>query len=250
MKTEWWEGFLSELWLDIVRGTPQDELDRAEVDFIEKVLQLQPEAKVLDVACGEGRHALELASRGYHITGLDIALPLLEEARRKATERQLEITWEHRDMRDLPWQEEFDGVFCFLWAFSYFDEEEHLDFLKAVHRTLKPEGRFLFDTALAETLFPTAQANQRVWWGGGETLVLEQHSYDHVRSRADTEWTFVHEGKVEKKQSSQRIYTYREVLELLEEVGFAEFEGYGSLSQEQFRFGSKRLYMMATKEGA
>jgi 2-polyprenyl-3-methyl-5-hydroxy-6-metoxy-1,4-benzoquinol methylase len=74
----------------------------------EKADHLTPQAKILNVPCGAGRLCLELASRGYHMTGVDLALPLLDDARRKATQRQLEIAWEDPDMRDLPWKEEFD----------------------------------------------------------------------------------------------------------------------------------------------
>lgn len=98
--------------MDVLRQFKTEEQTRAEADFIEKRLQLTPQAKVLDVPCGAGRLCLELASRGYHMTGVDFTPPLLDDARRKATQRQLEIVWEHRDMRDLSWKEEFDGAFC------------------------------------------------------------------------------------------------------------------------------------------
>jgi len=100
---EWWEGFLSDLWLDVQREAKTDEETRTEADFIQNVLRLAPRSKILDVPCGEGRHWIELAARGYQVTGIDITLSLLKEAERKATERQLKITWEHRNMLDLPW---------------------------------------------------------------------------------------------------------------------------------------------------
>lgn len=249
MQTEWWESFFTGLWLDIVRPVKtDDEKTRAEADFIEKVLQLTPQAEVLDVPCGKGRHSLELASRGYQVMGMDVTLPFLENARRKAIERQLEITWEHRDMRDLPWQEAFDGAFCFGGSFGYFDEEGNAEFLNAVARTLKPGARFLVDAHVAETLLPRYQ--ERDWGQVRDMLVLQERCYDHVHSRVDAEWTLVQEGKVEKRSSSIRIYTYRELCRLLEEVGFVNCEGYGSLSQEPFKLGSRRLYLVATKRGA
>ncbi len=161
MQTEWWERFFSGPWLDVQRQIRTEEETCNEADFIQKLLQLAPQAKVLDVPCGEGRLSLEMASRGYQVTGVDITLPLLDDARRKATERQLNIVWEHRDMRDLPCQEEFDGAFCFWGSFGYFDEQGNADFLKAVCRALKPGARFLVDTHIAETLLPIFQ--ERGW---------------------------------------------------------------------------------------
>lgn len=243
---EWWEGFFSGLWLDVQREVKTDEQTRVEADFIQNVLQLVPQSKVLDVPCGEGRHSIELASRGYQVTGVDITLPFLNEAQRKATEQQLEIVWEHRDMRDLPWEEEFDGAFCFWGSFGYFDDNGNADFLKAVSRVLKPGGKFLLDTHITETLL-SKLLQERGWKRVGSALVLEERHYDYVCSRTDTKWTLVQDGRMFEKSTSIRLYTYRELCQLLERFGFAGFEGYGSLSEEPFQLGSPRLYLVATK---
>jgi SAM-dependent methyltransferase len=244
---EWWEGFFSDLWLDIQGETKTEEQTRVEADFIQNVLQLAPQSKVLDVPCGEGRHSIELAARGCQVTGVDITLPFLNEAQRKATERQLEVAWEHRDMRDLPWEEEFDGVFCFWGSFGYFEDKGNADFLKAVSRVLKPGAKFLLDTHVTETLLPKL-FQERGWRRVGNTLVLEERHYDHVRGRTKTEWTLVQDGKTFEKSTSIRLYTYRELCQLLEGLGFADLEGYGSLSGDPFQLGSPRLYLVVTKK--
>jgi hypothetical protein len=81
----------------------------------------------------------------------------------------------------------------------------------------------------------------------GDILLLQDLRHDHVRSRANFEYTLVREGKVEKKSTSVRLYAYHELCQLLEAVGFAECEEYGSLSQELFKLGSRWLYLVATK---
>jgi O-methyltransferase involved in polyketide biosynthesis len=153
--------------------------------------------------------------------------------------------WEHRDMRDLPWKGEFDGAFCFGGSFGYFDEEGNAEFLKAVARSLKPGARFLVDTHVAETLLPVFR--ERDWQRMEDTLVITETHYDHVQGRVETEWTFVREGEMAKRPSSIRVYTYRELCQLLEEVGLTDCEGYGSLNGEPFGLGSRRLYLRAAK---
>jgi cyclopropane fatty-acyl-phospholipid synthase-like methyltransferase len=244
---EWWEGFFSGLWLDVQGETKTEEQTRIEADFIQNVLQLAPQSKVLDVPCGEGRHSIELAARGCQVTGVDITLPFLNEAQHQAKEQQLEVAWEHRDMRDLPWEEEFDGVFCFWGSFGYFEDKGNADFLKAVSRVLKPRAKFLLDTHVTETLLPKL-SQERGWRRVGNTLVLEERHYDHVCGRTKTEWTLVQDGKTFEKSTSIRLYTYRELCQLLEGLGFADPEGYGSLSGEPFQLGSPRLYLVVTKK--
>jgi cyclopropane fatty-acyl-phospholipid synthase-like methyltransferase len=147
MPDEWWQTFFAGHWLDVQRVF-KAERTTAEADFIERVLKLQPGAAVLDVPCGEGRLSVELASRGYRLTGVDITEALLADARRTAAERRLDVAWHRRDMRDLPWREDFDGAYCFWGSFGYFDDEGNRAFLEAVARALKPGGRFLMDRRL------------------------------------------------------------------------------------------------------
>ena len=245
MGDNWWESFFSGLWLDVQRQSRTREQTQRETDFIEKVLQLKGKDRVLDVPCGEGRLSLELASRGYRMTGVDSCKALLEDARRKADKAGFDIVWEHRDMRDLPWKKEFDAAFCFWGSFAYFDDQGNTDFVRAVCRSLKPGGRFLLETEVAETLLPKFRG--RDWQWIGDILVLEDRSFDCSAGRVDAEWTFLRGGLVEKRRSSIRIYTYRELSRIFEECGFSELETYGSLDQEPFKFGSKRLYPVARK---
>ncbi len=248
MAPEWWQTFFSGLWLEVQRQIWSPEQSRADADFVEKLLRLSPGASILDVPCGEGRIALQLASRGYKVTGVDITPENLAEARRKAAEQSLEVRWVHRDMRDLPWEAEFDGLVCFWGSFGYFDERGDKDFLAAASRVLKPGGRFLVQTHVVETLLPRFQERGWNWVGrAGEILVLEERRYDHERGRILADWTFMKQGQMEQKTSSIRLYSYRELCRLLEAAGFGDCEGYDTVSQEPFTLGAPRLTLVATK---
>ena len=248
-QTYWWQEFFSGPVLDFVLHSQDEEKTRAEADFLQQTLGLPLQARILDVPCGGGRLSLELAARGYQVTGVDLSLPLLEAARANAGARGLLINWEHRDMRDLPWHEEFDGAYCFWSSFGYFDEPGNAEFLKSVSRTLKPGAPFLMDTPLIETRLPEMEAQERVWWPVGDLLALEERSFDHVTSRVESQWTIVRDGQLERKHLSLRLYTYRELCGLLEQAGFGNHRAYGSLDGEPFGLGSTWLYMLTTKVG-
>jgi SAM-dependent methyltransferase len=98
----WWEAFFSGLWLDVQRRANSAEQTQRDTARILELLAVDPGAHLLDVPCGDGRVALELAARGYQLTGVDLAAPLLADARRHARERGLAVAWEQRDMRALP----------------------------------------------------------------------------------------------------------------------------------------------------
>jgi SAM-dependent methyltransferase len=244
---EWWREFFSDVAVDFWLSVPTAEQTRAEVDFLQKVLRLPPGARVLDVPCGGGRHALELAARGHQVTGVDLSTDFLKAAREQAAQRGLVVAWEQREMVDLPWHSEFDGAFCFGNSFGYLDDAGNAAFLKAVARTLKPGGRFALDTGLAaECLLPAF--HERRWLQSGDILFLSQARYDPARSRLETEYTFIRDGKVDTRPASMRVHTYRELCQLFADAGLGDFEGYGSLNEEPFRLGSQRLFLVATRK--
>jgi SAM-dependent methyltransferase len=248
MPKEWWEEFFSGIVLDLWKKVYNEPHTRAEADFILKTLQVPTGAALLDVPCGEGRLARELASRGYAVTGVDISPDFLQEARSRTAEKGLEICWKQSDMRNLPWNREFDGAFCFGGSFGYFEDEGNLDFLRAVCRSLKPGARFVLDIGVSvETLFLRLQ--MREWTRVGDFLFLEENHYDHAEGRFNTDYTFVRDGKAETRSGSQRVYTYRELLRLMETAGFDDVQSFGSLAREAFTLGSAQLFFVGKVKG-
>lgn len=246
MSTNWYENFFHGIALDFWRAAVTDELTLAEADFIQKHLQVSAPARLLDVPCGGGRLALELASRGFNLTGVDIASEFIAEAKAKSADRALNIDWRHGDMRDLPWESQFHGAFCFGNSFGYLDDDGNADCLKAIARTLKPGARFVLNTgATAESILPNFQP--RRWFEiGGITLLIDSR-YDHEQGRMFTEYTFIREGQVEKRPSSQRIYSYNEITRLLAAAGFETTGAYSSTHKDPFGLGSQQLFLLGRK---
>jgi SAM-dependent methyltransferase len=244
--TNWWQTFFSgmfvESWLQMIG----EEQTQGEVEFINKELRVAPPAKILDVPCGGGRHSLALAAAGFQMTGVDISTDFLQAARSKTAERKATVTWEQRDMRDLPWRQEFDGAFCFGNSFGYYDDKGNEDFLKAVSGTLKPGAKFLLDTgALTEGILFSFQ--ERNWYQIGDIKFLRNARYDPPSSRVETEYTLIRDGQTETRSALHRIFTYRELVALVEEAGFTDVQGFAGFNREPFALGSKRLLLIATK---
>jgi SAM-dependent methyltransferase len=218
VQTNWWKSFFEgvavTMWL---HALPAEHTQR-ETDRLARLLAGSPGAEILDVPCGAGRLALPLAERGYRLTGVDWSSECLGHARARDTLRQ--VTWQQRDMRDLPWPERFDGAFCVGNSFGYLDDEGNVAFLRAVSAALKPGGRFVLETPMVvENLLN--HLHPRPWWKAGEVYLLVENQYDPARARLDIEYTFVSNGRVEVRRGSHRAYTYRELVELLTDSGFA-----------------------------
>jgi len=246
MDITWYETFFSDIALDFWRKVATPEQTRAEADFLERFLALAPGASLLDVPCGLGRHALELASRGFRLTGVDLSPEAIEKARERARTMGLSIEWRRSDMRDLPWQSAYDGAFCLGNSFGYFDTDGMRAFLQAVSRSLRPGTRFVVDTGMsAESILP--RLKDREWMQVEEILFLEENRY-HVREGCvETTYTFVRGGESRTRTGLHWVHTVREIRSMLAEAGLAVTELFSSLDGDPFQVGSPYLLVVTEK---
>jgi SAM-dependent methyltransferase len=241
----WWTSFFAGNWLDVQRAAFSDEKTQAESALIRTWLALEPGMKALDVPCGTGRISVPLAEAGIAVTGVEQSEDILEDARRAAAERGVGIDLCQGDMRDLPWESEFDAALCWWGSFGYLDDEGNAEFMRAVAKTLKPGGRFLIDTHVAETLYPKFQA--RGWNEVSGSLIVEERRLDMERGRIDGTWRIFNGGEWDIRSSSIRVYTYRELRELFLSSGFESVEGFAGHTLQPFAFGASRLVVVGTK---
>jgi SAM-dependent methyltransferase len=245
----WARDFFAGLFVDLWLGAITEEETRQEVDFLEQVLCMPAGASIVDLACGGGRHCLELSTRGYRLTGVDISPEFLAVARGAAAERGLAVTWAECAMHDLPWEAAFDGAVCMGNSLGGLDDAGIAAFFRAVARALKPACRFVVDTGfVAESLLPNLK--ERDWGPSGDILYLAHRRYDHVQGRLNIDYAFIRDGQVEKKSGFGQVYTYKEFCRMIEEAGFQGIEGYASAAQEPYRLGSPGLFIVATKKGS
>src|SRR4029450_10689074 len=120
----------------------------SEADRPLRLLALPSGSRVVDVACGYGRHAVNLAQRGLRVVGLDLNSYFLGVAAQRAAEANAVVRFVRGDMRRLPFQAAFDGAVCLGGSFGQFaTEDEDFALLRETAQALKPGGRFLLDIA-------------------------------------------------------------------------------------------------------
>jgi len=234
-REDWWKDFFSGSIVDFWRRVMPPETTRAEAEFLMRTLQVQPRARLLDVPCGDGRLSLELARRGYRMTGVDISWDFLQAAREGSRREGLEIEWRLSEMRELPWQSRFDGALCAGSSFGFLGDGGDAAFLDSVARTLKPGARFVIDAVKAAEVVLT-QFRPSHEMEVGDIHFAAENSYDPACGWMDSRYTITRHGsESETRQAAHRIYTYREVVRMLEAAGFQDVRGIGSLDGEPFR---------------
>jgi SAM-dependent methyltransferase len=218
-----------------------------EVNFIKESLSPPAGGELLDVGCGYGRHAIELAQRGLKVTGIDLSLPLLIRAADESQRRSLAVNFVHADMRELSFENQFDGAYCVLTSFGYFDEETNLKVASGIYRALKPGGRFLLDTINRDYI--VGDLPTRVWWEGDGCVVLEEVEFNFHTSRVSTRRSVVfQDGRQLEHDMSVRAYSLHELGRLLRQAGFRVTEVSGSLATRGHFFGTTSRNLLVVGE--
>jgi ubiquinone/menaquinone biosynthesis C-methylase UbiE len=238
----WFESFFdSDEWLHTA-VTRDPERTEQEVAFVSS--QLEPGARVLDLACGTGRISIPLAARGFDVHGLDISERVLEVARRDGPE----LEFRQGDMRELPWEDgSFDAVINLWTAFGYFDSQaEDERVLAEVARVLRRGGLFVIDTVNQVALVRGFQ--HRGWQDLDDgTLWLERRSYDLTTGRSQAFWSFVKDGRRRELAFDHRLYTLGEYRELLTRAGFGDFRFCAGSDEQEVTPDSFRVQILARR---
>lgn len=221
----WWEEVFNE---DFTRATHHvsSRHIKREVDFIDHSLGVAQGAIVLDLACGTGEHSIELASRGYNVVGYDLSVYQLAIAGEAAQERELKINFLQGDMREMAFQEMFDGIFCWNTSFGYFEEERNVAVAERIFHALRPGGMFLIDVVNRDHVMQHQPS--QVWFQGDACVCMDDMSVDYITSRLRVKRSIImDDGRTRECFYSIRLYTLHELGKLLHQVGFRVVEASG-----------------------
>jgi len=194
-----------------------------EVDRVAKILQPRGDERILDMACGSGRHSIELRRRGFEVVGADISPDLIEIARRDAAEEGLDVDFVLSDLRDLDFTEEFDLVLNLNdGAIGYLEsDEENRRTFEVISRALRSGGRNLIQ--LPNALYAKERLPQRSWIPTTDMIELVEHRWDKKAKRTEGKMVAARIGEVLEDldgiEFSQRLYTVEELRQIYAEVG-------------------------------
>ncbi len=237
---DWWRRIFNSLYLKTDGDVVDDqEVTRYEVDLFSSILNLKPEDKILDLCCGQGRHSLELARRGYRfVEGLDRSSYLIDKARERAKREGLSVRFRVGDARKLPYPPDtFDVVLILGNSFGYFETVyDDLKVLKEVFRVLKPWGQILIDVADGEYLREHFQP--RSWeWIDKKHFVVRERSLSADRQRLISREIITHteKGVIADHFYAERLYTKESLKDLLQQAGLSDVTIHGDLTTHSKR---------------
>jgi SAM-dependent methyltransferase len=203
--------------------------------------------KVLDLACGPGRHAAALAKRGFAVTAVDRTSFLLEHARARAAQANLPVEFVREDMRRFSRPRTFDLIINIFTSFGYFDDQaDDLGVLRLVLENLKPGGAFVLEMVSKERLARAFHPTTSTELPNGDVL-FQRHEIVDDWTRVRNHLTLMRAGAVRTFEFTHRIYSGQEMKDLLTTAGLAGARVYGDLSGSPYGFDAQRLIAVARR---
>lgn len=231
MDSDWYK----KIWTLDIQNHSWVEDTRNQVDFLIEKMELKGDEKVLDLACGFGRHSLELARRGFDVTGVDITTDYINYANEQAKNENLNARFICSDIREVSFQDEFDVVLNMAdGAVGYLEnEEENLKIFDLVARALKSGGKHFMDImngAYATTHFPC-----KLWDAGEKCLTLSNFEWDEatktlIYGQLDFPYGEALPMPVMEEGNAIRLYSLSEIKDIFGGFGMTVCESYADFS--------------------
>lgn len=240
LRPDWWRRIFNSMYLKTDSDVVEDaQITKTEVDLFQKILGLKEGDTLLDVACGQGRHLIELQSRGtYNLFGLDRSRYLIQRAKHVSREKSLTINWKEGDVRKLPYPTDtFDFVTNLGNSFGYFETlDDDAKILKEIFRILKPGGVLLMD--IADGAYLRDNYTPRSWeWLDNKHFVCRERKMaaDNQRLISREVITHTEKGVIVDQFYAERLYTREDLIELLVGVHFQEVTFHGNIGSDSQR---------------
>lgn len=239
----WWKSFFKPITAEVMFKSREGKQTALEVDEVLRQAKIKEPCSVLDLACGEGRHSIELAQRGFDVIGLDYAKNFLDVAKIRAQMHKLEIGFVRGDMKETSKHFEknsFDLVVSLYNSFGFFDKRsDDLKTLKEVSKVLKPGGYFVINTINGEgakhRLAKPLNAGYEI---SKNVFMIDQANLDLKKMRTQSHWTIIDARKkkteITRGSFSQNVYSHKEMKAMLKTAGFRVVNTWGLLAGGKF----------------
>ena len=250
VKADWWKHIFNANYLRTDGDVVSDSLlTENEVEILENILQIPRDAAMLDLCCGQGRHIMEFARRGYtNLFGIDRSRYLITKAKADAKKEKLNISFREGDARKLPYQDhQFSVVMILGNSFGYFETQKDDEVvLEEILRILQPGGKLLIDLTDGEHIRTNFEPRSWEWIDKNYFVCRERSlSEDQERLISREVITHVKKGVIADQFYAERLYSAEGIENMLTENGFLDIQHGTQLNTESKR--NQDLGMMAIR---
>jgi len=243
----WWRGFFDDDALWLYRLVLDDERTEREVEGAVRLLRLRAGQRLLDLGCGDGRHAVPLARRGMRVAGADWSPAALAALSRRCARMDVQVAAARADLGALPWRDgTFDAAMTLFSTLGYESDERTGRMLAQARRALRPGGRLLAEV-LGRDRAVRVFATPREWTEIDGRPVLVERRLDLVAGEERAVFRYDRGDGPRERHFRRRLYTPGELAALLRGAGFARVDLRGDYEGSPLGVESPLLIAVATR---
>jgi 2-polyprenyl-3-methyl-5-hydroxy-6-metoxy-1,4-benzoquinol methylase len=245
---DWWKTAFNETYLAAFNDEDSMRRGEEEVAFLIKTLNLKKGARILDFACGQGRHAVPFAQQGMNVTCADASAPLLRAAKQRALAEKVRISFIKTDIRSYRKASRYDAIVMLGNSFGYFSDKDNERVLSNVAASLKSGGWFALDLSNTAGMLRQRTVGECSRKIPGGTLVTRELNFDPKTFRSTVRWRILQKKKKVSFDGVLRLYTPPEIYHLLAERNMTVEKMYGSFTKEPYSLETRRCLIIARKK--
>lgn len=243
INNHFFDGYYKDIWRYIF----PEKTTLAEVDFIFDASKLNTESHLLDIMCGYGRHSIELAKRGVHVSAIDNLPDYINEIKEKAAMQNLDIDCICADVLEVQIDKKFDAVICMGNSLQFFNQEDTLRVLTNISGHIKPGGKFYINT-WSLTEIAVKNIKEKSWSRIEDFLLISDCKILFYPTRMEMNSIIMTDnGEREEKIGIDYIFSINEMEAMLNKTGFRLKEIYSIPGKKLFTIGEPRAYIVAEK---
>lgn len=239
------ETFKSDEYLYFYQNILTQERLNKEIDFLIKHTKLDEPLKILDLACGYGRHANVFAQLGHEVSGIDFTQGFLDLAKEEASKLNLGIEYIHQDMRNLNYDNTFDRIYVLFTAIGYFDDMQNQQVFRNIFSALKPGGIFCFDSYNRDSFLAHYKPSSVV--KRENNFLMDQTEFDTLTGRCITKRTVFYNQSIKDFYFSIQLYNPTEIIKLFRQIGFSSVKFYEDWQDIPLSGNGKKMVVVAQK---
>ena len=241
---DWTRQYFDEVYLKYFLEKQNEELTEKQVDFIARFFS--KDSRLLDAGCGIGRHSIKLGERGFDVLGVDSSPLYVDIARKKIKEKNLKnVRCEVLDLRDMHFENIFNGVLSMWSSFGYFDDKTNERILQSFFIALDSKGKLIIDIENRDYILK--YFIRETFREKDGVFIMERRRFHPLTSVVTTHRYVV--GKDIRKDYIRhiRVYSATEMINLFERIGFINIKVFGDYNFSTFSEHSKRIIIVGEK---
>ena len=245
----WYETFFTGVNCELWERAATPEWTEQEVTFLIKALLVKPGDRILDIPCGNGRHAISLAQKGFQMCGVDLSQEFIEKLQAKLNAENLPMEVIHANILTVSLNGTFNGAYCLGNSFGYFNKQGMKTFIEKVANALSRGARFIINSGMVEECsILTTFKEHRAYTLGDLTMEIK-NTYVKKDRYMISELTFSGKDRpTEVHAYKHYVYSLDEIKQLLQENNLKTIAVYSSTDEAEFRKGDHQIYLVAEKE--